>query len=72
MDRIPITSSDIASVGHDPLHQWLEVEFKKTDKIYTFDGVPQEVYLQLLAAKSPGKFFAANIKGKYSFTTRTR
>lgn len=61
MDRAPVSSSNIKSVGYDG--STLEVEF--SSGVYQYAGVPAETYTQLLAAESAGKFFAANIRGKF-------
>lgn len=61
MVRIPVTSSDIASVGYNPVTRVLEVEFVKTG-VYSYIGVPPELYAELMAAPSKGKFFNKAIK----------
>jgi len=35
-------------------------------RVYTFFDVPYTVYQQLLAADSPGSYYNANIRGKYT------
>jgi hypothetical protein len=72
MDRTPVTSTDIASIGYDAKTRQLEVEFKHGTKLYTYEGVSEDIYAEFLNAKSPGRFFAANIKDKYSYTSRVR
>jgi hypothetical protein len=62
MQRKEVESSNIASIGYDP--PTLEVEFHHGG-VYTYEGVPQEVYENFMAAPSKGRFFAENIKGKY-------
>ncbi len=66
MDRTPVTSSDILSVGYDAETQALEIEFTR-GAVYQYSGVPQEVYDGILSADSKGKYFHANIKNIYSF-----
>ena len=56
----------ISSVGYDPETQELEVTFKK-GRSYTYEGVPQAEYDNLVSAQSVGKYFAANIKNVYRF-----
>jgi hypothetical protein len=71
MERQTVDSTDIANVGYDPASKQLEVEFKRSPgKIYVYDNVPSIVHRDFLKAHSPGSFFHANIKGKFSFTTR--
>jgi hypothetical protein len=66
IERQPVVSSDIASVGYDPAAQTLEIEFKATG-IYRYFSVPAEVAEQLRTTPSPGKFFLQHIKGKYAW-----
>ena len=65
MDYKPVTSSNIAEIGFDSADLALGVKFKNGGE-YIFLGVSEEVYNQFLNAESAGKFFASNIKGKYS------
>lgn len=67
MERTPVTSSDILSVGYDAETHVLEIEFIK-GSVYQYFGVPQEVYDGILWADSKGKYFHANIKNVYSFS----
>jgi hypothetical protein len=43
----------------------LKVRFKSSDTMYTFKGVPADVFNRFVTDKSKGKFFAENIRGKY-------
>jgi hypothetical protein len=61
MERIPVESSNLASVGYDPESAVLEVEFK-SGGIYEYSGVPQSVYDGLINAESKGKYFHQYIK----------
>ena len=61
MDRIPVSSRNLASVGYDPTTSTLEIEFN-TGSIYQYFGVPQEIYEGLMNAGSKGTFFHHNIK----------
>lgn len=64
MQTIPVASSMISSVGYDPETQELEVTFNQ-GRSYTYEGVPQAEYDNLVSAQSVGKYFAANIKNVY-------
>ena len=64
MEREPVTSSNILSVGYDPGGEMLEVEFKKTG-VYQYLNVPQFMWERLMMADSVGKFFNAEIKNAY-------
>lgn len=61
MKRVPVTSSNVASVGYDEATKTLEVEFKKGG-IYQYFDVPASVHAGLLAAPSIGSYLDADIK----------
>jgi len=68
MERTPVKSSNLASVGYESSSSTLEIEFHGGG-IYQYDGVPQEIYDGLLSADSKGKYFHRNIKnGGYPYT----
>lgn len=67
MDRTPVSSSNVASVGYDAEAQTLEVEFRNGG-IYRYEGVPQSVYDGLMAAGSIGAYLNANVKSQYDYT----
>ncbi len=64
MDREPVSSSNILSVGYDPASETLEIEFKTTG-VYQYLNVPQFMWERLMAAESLGKFFNAEIKNAF-------
>jgi len=67
----PVESSQVAAVGYDPSGKVLAVQFKAKagpGSIYHYADVPPDVYQGMLAAESCGKFFGANIRGKFEFT----
>lgn len=67
MNRIPVVSSELASVGYDAATNTLEVEFK-TGSVYDYSNVPEDIYTGLMSAPSHGKYFNEFIKqGGYSF-----
>ena len=61
MDRKYVSSSNIASIGYDPMRMILEVEFLN-GSIYQYYDVPEELYIGLMAASSHGKFLNEYIK----------
>lgn len=68
MNRIPVVSSNISSVGYDPQKSTLEIEFLNRS-IYRYYNVPQSEYQGLMRAPSLGHYFDANIKkGGYRYT----
>lgn len=66
MDREQVDSSQIASIGYDIESKTLEIEFK-SGGVYDYHDVPQHVYMGIMSAGSHGKYFYAEIKGKYGF-----
>jgi hypothetical protein len=72
MNRVPVTSSNIHSVGYNPRSNTLEVAFKNkagdVSSVYQYDGVPQNKADAMLAAGSVGRYFATEIKGHYTAT----
>ena len=67
MNRTPVSSSNVASVGYDPNSMTLEVEFKD-GSIYQYFDVPETVYQELMRASSVGEFIHANIRNSYRYT----
>lgn len=67
MERIPVTSSNVRSVGYDAQSEVLEIEFHD-NSIYHYSGVPRPEYDGLMSASSKGKYFSAQIKGRYPYT----
>ena len=61
MERIPLDSSNIISVGYDKERKTLEIEFA-SGAIYQYFDVPKSVYSKLIDADSHAKYFDRNIK----------
>lgn len=66
----PCVSSAIAAHGFDPATQTLFLKFT-TGGTYSFPEVSNDLYAALQAAESVGRFYSANIKGKYAPTPVT-
>lgn len=66
MQRSPVSSSNIASIGYDASTETLEVEFC-SGGIYQYYAVPQDAYESLLSASSHGAHFHSHIKGRYQY-----
>ena len=63
MEREPVTSSNVVSVGYDAPSETLEVEFK--NGVYQYYNVPQPIYEQMMTAESVGRFLNVYIKPVY-------
>jgi len=64
MDRIPVKSSNIRSVGYEEDSSTLEIEFN-SGSIYRYLDVPESEYEGLMDAGSKGRYLNRNIKGRY-------
>ena len=67
MQRYSVTSSNLASVGYDVATQTLEIEFLSRS-IFQYYNVPENIYNQLIAAGSKGKFFQQYIRNAYPYS----
>lgn len=56
MERIPVDSSNLKSVGYDPVEHLLEIAFH-SGGIYRYFEVPESVYRDLMRADSKGRYF---------------
>ena len=63
-------SSNIKGLSYDDMNNSLVVEFKNGGK-YLYEDVPIELYESFVKADSVGKFFFANVRGKYKFQKLT-
>jgi len=66
MDRTPVSSSNLASVGYDATAQILEVEFLHGG-VYQYFDVPAKVHAELMAASSHGSYFVHAVKDCYEY-----
>jgi hypothetical protein len=62
MQRKPVISSDLKSVGYDPDSKVLEVEFKSNGSIFRYPNVPLALYEGLMRAQSRGIYFREKIR----------
>jgi hypothetical protein len=61
MERIPVKSTNVKSVGYDLETKTLQVEFK-SGGVYQYAGVQLEMYTDLLAAESVGRFVSQVVR----------
>ncbi len=69
MNRAPVTSSQIVSIGFDSATSTMEIEFtnrglnrERPNSIYQYAQVTPEVHEALMKAESIGSHFIKNIK----------
>lgn len=81
MQRTPITSHVLVSIGYDPAIRTLQVEFPRRQKeaaraVYNYHDVPPEKFQELIEGKpkdaeskpSVGSYFLRLIRPNYKFT----
>lgn len=64
MKFTPIVSSNLAGAFHDGTNLYLEYV---KGPVYKYEDVPAQVFNELLAAESAGKFFHANIRDNFAY-----
>jgi hypothetical protein len=67
MNRIPVSSSNVAAVGYDQATMTLEVEFHN-GSVYQYFDVPSTICQGLMNAGSVGSYLSQNIKNSYRYT----
>ena len=67
MDRQPVVSSNIRSVGYDANDSILEIEFNN-GAIYQYFDIPENIYSDLISSDSIGGYLARHIKGYYRYS----
>lgn len=66
MQRQPVTSSNVVSVGYDKPTKTLEIEFR-AGRVYRYSGVHANTARGLLVASSKGKYVWKNVRDRYAF-----
>lgn len=61
MNRVPVSSSNLMSVGYDPESQILEVAFHN-NTVYQYLNVPHQIYSSLMSAGSHGSYLDSHVK----------
>jgi len=64
MQRTPIGSSQIRSLGYDDATKQLDVEYTN-HSVYRYRGVPPAVYQALMTALAEGSQLAAQLQVQY-------
>ena len=65
MERTPVESQSVASVGYDSERFELEVEFRN-GRIYRYEQVPVAAYRLLLQAPSIGEYINKIVKPRFT------
>jgi hypothetical protein len=64
MQRIPVESHSLKTLGYDPERRILEVEFRRNGQIYKYFDVPAEEYEAFLRAESKGTYLNQQFKAR--------
>ncbi|HHQ2447332.1 TPA: KTSC domain-containing protein [Raoultella ornithinolytica] len=67
MNRQPVSSSNLQSVGYDATTRVLEIAFIGGG-VYQYHSVPSAIYQSLMAAPSKGSYFARSIRNVFPTT----
>ena len=71
MERKPVDSSMLISVGYDPTEQLLELEFA-SGRVYQYLDVPASEHRALMGADSKGGYFNENTRDFYRYMPVSR
>lgn len=66
MERLPVKSSNLKSIGYDESSSLLEVEFKDAS-IYHYFAVPINIFRGLMSANSKGSYLQDHVKDRYTY-----
>jgi hypothetical protein len=64
LERQPVKSRILRSVGYDDSTKILEIEFH-TGLVYQYSGVPPKVYADLMHSGEIGKYFSEKVRPRF-------
>jgi hypothetical protein len=64
LERQPVKSRILHSVGYDDSTKILEIEFH-TGLVYQYSGVPPKVYADLMHSGEIGKYFSEKVRTQF-------
>ena len=64
IERQPISSSALTTLGYSKRLHALEIEFHD-GRVYRYEEVPIIVYRELISAPSKARYYNDNVRGKY-------
>ena len=67
MDREPVESRLIRSVGFDPTASILEVELLEAGRVYRYFDVPYSAFEELMGAESKGAYFNEHVRDMFAY-----
>ncbi|MBR3582340.1 MAG: KTSC domain-containing protein [Kiritimatiellae bacterium] len=69
-EEVRLESSWLDRAGYDARTRTLTIRMKNSSDVYEFQGVPEEVFREFLAAESKGSYFASKIQNEYPTVRR--
>ncbi len=67
MDRQPVESRLIRSIGFDAAQSILEVELADSGRVYRYFDVPYSAFEELMEAESKGTYFNDHVRDMYAY-----
>jgi hypothetical protein len=67
MDRQPVDSRLIRSVGYDLMSSILEIELAESGRVYRYFDVPFSIADELITAESKGAYFNEQIRDMFAY-----
>ena len=67
MDRSPVASTNVSSIGYDANTETLEVQFL-SGRVYQYYGVPDNVHERMMGASSKGQFLNYYVKNLFPYS----
>jgi hypothetical protein len=64
LERQPVKSRILRSVGYDDSTKILEIEFH-TGLVYQYSGVPPKIYADLMHSGEIGKYFSEKVRPRF-------
>ncbi len=64
VERKPVKSRILRSVGYDSTTKDLEIEFQN-DLVYQFSDVPPKIFKDLMSSEVIGKYFTEKVRTKF-------
>ena len=64
LERQPVKSRILRSLGYDEGTKILEIEFQ-TGLVYQYAGVPPKVYQELIRSDEIGKYFIDKVRNRF-------
>ena len=66
VEQVTINSSAIRSASYDVFTRVMTISFTDGTE-YSYDGVPPDVFTDMVGSGSPGTYFNKNVRGSYGY-----